>query len=151
MRGRTGPRVIACDNISYLPPWLSDALCQLATGSGFSTRTLYENDEETIFDAERPVILNGIEVAASREDLLDRCLLIGCPAIPDGRRRTEEAFRSSYTEARARIPGALLGAVSTGSFGHGSPSPAQEKRTATPRRSHTQPRILPLTPSLRKQ
>ena len=38
--------VVALDNISTLPPWLSDALCRLSTGGGFSTRTLYENREE---------------------------------------------------------------------------------------------------------
>ena len=31
--------VVALDNISYLPPWLSDALCRLSTGGGFATRT----------------------------------------------------------------------------------------------------------------
>jgi hypothetical protein len=29
-------------------------------------RTLYENDAETIFDAQRPVVLTGIEELASR-------------------------------------------------------------------------------------
>ena len=52
--------ILAFDNISTIKPWLSDCLCRLATGGGFSTRTLYENREEEIFDAVRPVILNGI-------------------------------------------------------------------------------------------
>src|SRR5262249_52876504 len=30
--------VLAFDNLSGLPPWLSDGLCRLATGSGFATR-----------------------------------------------------------------------------------------------------------------
>ena len=33
----------AFDNVSYLTPWLSDALCRLATGSGFATRMLYRD------------------------------------------------------------------------------------------------------------
>jgi hypothetical protein len=56
---------IALDNVSHLWGWLSDALCRLSTGGGFATRTLYGNDEETIFDAQRPVILTGIEEVAS--------------------------------------------------------------------------------------
>ena len=48
---------VAIDNISYLQPWLSDALCRLATGGGFSTRQLYSDDEEKIFAAMRPTIL----------------------------------------------------------------------------------------------
>ena len=31
--------MIALDNLSFVPSWLSDALCRLATGGGFSTRT----------------------------------------------------------------------------------------------------------------
>ena len=26
------------DNLSYIPPWLSDALCRLSTGGGYATR-----------------------------------------------------------------------------------------------------------------
>src|SRR5262249_4862714 len=33
--------LLAFDNVSTLPPWLSDALCRLATGGGFAIRMLY--------------------------------------------------------------------------------------------------------------
>jgi hypothetical protein len=56
--------VVAFDNLSYLPDWLSDAMCRLSTGSGFGTRELYSDDEEVLFDAMRPVIVNGIEELA---------------------------------------------------------------------------------------
>ena len=68
--------VINLDNLSYVSPELSDAMCRLSTGGGFATRTLYENDEETIFAAQRPQILNGIEDIGCRSDLLDRSLII---------------------------------------------------------------------------
>jgi hypothetical protein len=51
-------RVIGLDNLSYMPNWLSDELCGLATGGGFSTRTLYTDTDETIFDAQRPRLVN---------------------------------------------------------------------------------------------
>jgi hypothetical protein len=47
----THQRVLAFDNLSGLPNRMSDAFCRLATGGGFATRTLYENDEETVFTA----------------------------------------------------------------------------------------------------
>jgi hypothetical protein len=50
--------VAAFDNLSYLTLDLSDALCSLATGGGFATRTLYSDDDETILVAERPILLN---------------------------------------------------------------------------------------------
>jgi hypothetical protein len=106
--------VIALDNISWLPPWLSDALCRLSTGGGFSTRTLYENDQETIFEGQRPTILNGIEELATQPDLLDRSLLVTLPTIPEYRRRTEAEYWVAWDKALPRILGALLDAVSAG-------------------------------------
>ncbi len=105
--------VVALDNISHLPPWLSDALCRLATGGGFSTRTLYENDEETIFDAQRPVILTGIEEIVTRSDLLDRSLLINLQPIDESRRRPEANFWRDFDDAKPRAFGAMLEVIST--------------------------------------
>jgi hypothetical protein len=33
--------VLCYDNVSFLPPWLSDAFCRAATGGGIKTRKLY--------------------------------------------------------------------------------------------------------------
>ena len=52
--------VLAFDNVSGLPAWISDTLCRLATGGGFAVRQLYTDQDEVLFDAARPVILNGI-------------------------------------------------------------------------------------------
>src|SRR5262249_1137398 len=98
----------------YLPPWLSDALCRLATGGGFSTRELYTNDEEMIFDAKRPVIVNGIEDFITRADLLERSVLIRHPPIPEEKRRPESEFWPSFAAAHPRRRGALLDRVSAG-------------------------------------
>ena len=56
------------DNISTIPQEMSDDLCSLATGSGLTKRSLYTNEEQTIFEACRPIILNGIEIFVLRED-----------------------------------------------------------------------------------
>ena len=104
--------VVALDNLSHLPPWLSDCLCRLSTGGGFGTRTLYENEEETIFEAQRPAILNGIAEIATRGDLLDRAIVVYLPRIDEGTRLTEEAFYKQFDAARPRLLGALLNAVS---------------------------------------
>src|SRR5438445_5869818 len=52
--------VVAYDNLSYLPTDLSDALSVLATGGGIATRTNYTDDEETLFNATSPILLNAI-------------------------------------------------------------------------------------------
>ena len=51
--------VVALDNLSSLPVWLSDCLCRLATGGGSATRELFSDDDEIIFTAKRPVIVTG--------------------------------------------------------------------------------------------
>jgi hypothetical protein len=104
--------VVAYDNLSSLYPWLSDALCRLSTGGGLGTRQLYTDDEEVLFDAQRPVILNGIGGVVNRSDLLDRSLLLRLPAIPEDRRRTEQEFWAAFGSVQSRVLGALLDGVS---------------------------------------
>ncbi len=104
--------VVALDNLSGVHPWLSDALCRLATGGGFGTRTLYENDEETLFDYTRPVVLTGIEELATRPDLLDRAIPIVLPTIEESKRRTEADFWRDVEREHPAILGALLDVVS---------------------------------------
>ena len=58
--------ILTFDNLSGLPTWISDALCKVATGGGFSCRELYSNDGEFIFDGRRPIVMNGIQDFATR-------------------------------------------------------------------------------------
>jgi hypothetical protein len=111
---------ISLDNISRLEPWLSDCLCRLATAGGFSTRTLYSDAEETIFQAQRPVILNGIEELATRGDLLDRCIVLDLPRIEDAERMDEHRFNIDLEATRGKLFGALLDAVSAAIRSHDS-------------------------------
>ena len=104
--------MLAYDNLSHLPPWLSDAICRLATGGGFGTRALFTNQEEALFDAQRPVLLTGIEDVITRGDLLDRSLLVYLPEIPDEKGRPEDEFWRAFEAVRPGILGGLLDAVS---------------------------------------
>jgi hypothetical protein len=108
----TNGAVISLDNLSTVPDWLSDTLCRVSTGLGFSTRTLYENDEETLFDACRPIVINGIGVLGTRSDLLDRTIELELPRIPDERRQDEAQFWAAFDREQPAILGALLDAVS---------------------------------------
>jgi hypothetical protein len=60
--------LLAFDNLSGLPVWLSDALCRVASGGSFAVRQLYTDDEEVLFKAMRPTLLNGIEDVIRRSD-----------------------------------------------------------------------------------
>lgn len=105
--------VLCLDNLSTIKSDLSDALCRMATGGGFATRTLYSDDDETIFDAQRPVVLTSIEDIGTRSDLLERSLIIDLPTIYEEGRRTEKTFWRDFEKARPYILGALLDVVAS--------------------------------------
>ena len=106
--------VIALDNLSGVPAWLSDALCRLSTGGGYAARELYSDDEEVVISAERPLILNGIDEVVARGDLADRAIFLTLNAIPDTARKPEAELWARFEETRPRILGALLDALVEG-------------------------------------
>lgn len=106
--------VLAFDNVSGLPAWISDTLCRLATGGGFAVRQLYTDQDEVLFDAARPVILNGIEDIVTRPDLADRAVFLTLEPIPEERRRPEAELWAAFEAERARLLGVLLDAVVEG-------------------------------------
>lgn len=106
--------LLAFDNISSIPAGISDNLCRLATGGGFAVRQLYTDMDEILFDATRPLILNGITDNVRRPDLADRAITLNLEAIPDDHRRPETEFWHAFNEDKPRILGALLGAAAEG-------------------------------------
>ncbi len=120
MISATNSWCLALDNLSSVPAWLSDALCRLSTGGGFATRELHTDSDEIIFDAQRPVLLTGIEELATRSDLLDRALLLELPRLKPESVATERALWRAFERARPRILGALLDAVRAALAGRSS-------------------------------
>ena len=64
--------LLAYENISSIPDWFSDCICQLAFGGGFAGRTPFTNDERSVIDAQRPVIPAAMSDIVVRGDLRDR-------------------------------------------------------------------------------
>src|SRR5512146_2472226 len=73
--------LLAFDNLSDLPAWVSDALCRLASGGSFAVRQLYTDRDEVLFQAARPIIPNGIEDIIIRPDLADRAIFLTLPHL----------------------------------------------------------------------
>jgi len=110
----TNGHVLTFDNVSGLRPWISDTLCRLATGGGFAIRQLYTDQDEVLFDASRPVILNGIEDIVVRADLADRAIFLTLEPIPEECRRPEIQLWAAFEAERPRILGVLLDAAVEG-------------------------------------
>jgi hypothetical protein len=96
------------DNLDGLSPWQSDMLCQAATGGGISKRELYTDMEEVILSFLRCPMLNGINLVASRDDLLDRCVLFKLERIDEEERKTEAEFWRELEADRPYILGAIF-------------------------------------------
>jgi hypothetical protein len=106
--------VLAFDNLSNLSHTLSDAFCRLATGASFGLRQLYTDQDEVLFQAARPILLNSIEDVISRPDLGDRAIFLTLPPIADRDRRPERPFWQDFETARPCILGSLLDAAAHG-------------------------------------
>jgi hypothetical protein len=106
--------VLAFDNLSGIPADVADALCRLSTGGGFATRALYSDDEERVFDGQRPIVTTSIVDVATRSDLADRTLVALLHAITETERKTEREVREAFEAAAPYILGALLDAVAQG-------------------------------------
>jgi hypothetical protein len=106
--------LLAFDNMSDLPPQSSDALCRLASGGSFAVRQLYTDEDEVLFQAARPAILNGIEDVITQPDLADRAIFLTLPYVQDTRRRPEKEIWRQFEIAQPHIFGALLEAASHG-------------------------------------
>jgi hypothetical protein len=105
-------RVLMLDNLNKVSAWLSDALCRVVQGEGWSTRRLYTNDEAVVFAYRCVVGLSGINLVAEEPDLLDRCLILPLEAISPEKRLDEEALWNDFQGACGDILGGLLDTLS---------------------------------------
>ena len=100
--------MLAFDNLSHMPPWISDALCRLASGGSFAVRRLYTDEDEVLLSAARPVVLNGIEEVITRPDLADRAVFLTLGPITEQQRRPEKELWRDFELQRPSILGAML-------------------------------------------
>lgn len=112
--GAVNFHIIALDNLSSVPSWLSGALCRLSTGGGFASRMLHTDREESVMQAMRPIILNGIPSLTERPDLASRAVTVRLRPIGESERRTEAEFWADWKTTAPRVLGALLDGLSTG-------------------------------------
>jgi hypothetical protein len=96
------------DNASYISADRSDWLCKLITGDSFITRELYTTSDAKVFNFRRIVGLNGVNLTATKSDLLDRCILIDLKRIEDEKRCTEAELKQKFDSYRPYIMGSIF-------------------------------------------
>lgn len=104
----SGSWVVGLDNLSTIPPWLSDSLCRAVTGDGDVRRELYSDDGLSVFAFRRVILMNGIDVGAMAPDLADRSIVVNLDRITEDRRRPESQLATAWESAHPRVFGALL-------------------------------------------
>ncbi len=103
-------RVVMLDNLSSISPGVSDTLCRVLSGSGFSTRRFHTNEEEVLFNETCPVLITSIGRLITRDDLLDRTLMVDTHRLAGYRK--ERKFKDEFKRVQPKILGALFQAVS---------------------------------------
>jgi len=62
--------------VSSINEEVSDLLCRAVTGAGYSKRALCTDDSDIIYKFKRFIAVNGINLATTRADFLDRSIII---------------------------------------------------------------------------
>ena len=96
------------DNVSELKELTSDQLCRAVTGSGFTKRGLYTDDEDVIYNMKRAVGYNGINITATRADLLDRILTLHLKPIERTKRRKVSDLYKEFNSIRPYLLGYIF-------------------------------------------
>ncbi len=96
------------DNVSSIPDNLSDLLCRAVTGAGFSKRALYTDDGDILYKLKRCIGINGINLATTRPDFLDRSLVIKLKRIEESARRKDEEIKKEFETLRPSVLGFIF-------------------------------------------
>ena len=99
------------DNISFIPPWISDQLCRAVTGSGFTKRELYSDDNDVIYNFRRCLGFNGINLAATKADLLDRGIIMALERIPESKRLKDTEVKTRFAAIKPKLLGYIFDIV----------------------------------------
>ena len=101
-------QVVFYDNISIIRDYISDQLCRAVSGSGSSKRQLYTDDDDIIHTFKRCVGFNGINLGATKPDLLDRGLIIELERIDDNKQLKPEGLWKQFEELRPQLLGYIF-------------------------------------------
>lgn len=96
------------DNISFIQPWVSDQLCRAVTGGGFSKRELYSDDNDIIYNFRRCIGFNGVNLAATKADLLDRVLIMQLERIPECKRLRDAVVKEYFSSIKPLLLGYIF-------------------------------------------
>jgi len=99
---------VGYDNLQRLNAKQSDYLCSIVTGSQVQRRKLYTDSEMCQFDLRQPILLNGISGIVTREDMLDRSIIIKLLPFEKEERRSERQIMKDFKDDLPLILGGIM-------------------------------------------
>jgi hypothetical protein len=96
------------DNLSAIKEDISNLLCVAVTGGVTSKRKLYTDSTEVYLMLKSMIIVNGIDVIATKSDLLDRSLIIDLQRLKPNEFRPEEELNREFQKDLPLILGACF-------------------------------------------
>jgi len=103
---------VVYDNLSQLQPWQSDMLCRAVTGGSVSKRENYTDTDMVRVGFQACIALNGINLVATKSDLIDRCLLFSLQRIPEEQRKPLQEIEAEFKDALPSILGGIFSTLS---------------------------------------
>lgn len=103
---------VCLDNVSIIPPWLSDTLCKAVTGDALVDRALYSDDDVSVLSFRRLLALTSIDTGALASDLSERMLTVEFLPIKSDQRRPHSAVATAFAEGAPAIRSALFDVLS---------------------------------------
>jgi hypothetical protein len=100
--------VVVYDNVKSIPHWFSDEVCKAVTGGGISKRQKFTDDDDIVYEYKRCVIINGINIALTEPDALDRSILLEFKRLSDDKRKSESEVLAEFEKMRPLILGYIF-------------------------------------------
>ncbi len=103
--------VVCFDNLSSIPPWLSNALCRATSGDGDVSRALFTDADVSVVSYKRVLAMTSIDKGHVHGDLSERLLPIDFEPIGDDERQEEAEIYRLFDERRPVILAGLFDLV----------------------------------------
>ena len=112
--------LLTYDNLTKITPTQSDLLCQVVTGGSITKRELYTDNELITTNFQGCVALNGIDLVATRADLLDRSVVFMLERIEEENRKSKQELEAKFKEVLPEILSGIFDVVSKAINIHGT-------------------------------
>lgn len=96
------------DNLSSIPEWMSDAFCRAVTGDSISKRKLYTDNDDVFYTYMRCLGFSGVNLAATKSDLLNRGLIIQLERITTDSQRQIKHIWQEFESMKPQLLGFIF-------------------------------------------